>query len=227
MYKNYILRLGVAVGLLALVMGYGFITSAESERPRSDTSQSLTTTLTEITPPPLPGYLDDHAKVTYSGERTMTYSIQTRGNTKADLEEFSRLVAETLADPRGWSRLGITFEEVPEGGVFSVVLAEASQMTSFSSGCHEDWSCNVGRNVIINETRWLGATDPWNAAGGSMRDYQHMVVNHEVGHNIGRDHESCREGGALAAVMQQQSFDLQGCVFNPWPLPSEVMKAEE
>jgi len=124
--------------------------------------------------------------------------------------------------------MGLTFKQVPANGDFTLVLAASDMMTSFSMlGCHPDWSCNVGRNVIVNQDRWLGATTPWNAAGGTLRDYRHMVVNHEVGHNLGREHEDCSSAGNLAAVMQQQSYDLQGCRFNPWPLPSEVTRKVE
>ena len=107
-------------------------------------------------------------------------------------------------------------------GTFTLVLSEASQVPSFSSGCDAMYSCNVGRYVIINQDRWLGATPPWNSAGGSLRDYQHMVVNHETGHWLGHGHADCSGVGQPAAVMQQQSINLQGCRFNPWPTASEL-----
>jgi hypothetical protein len=83
------------------------------------------------------------------------------------------------------------------------------------------WSCRSGDNVVINEDRWLGASPSWNEAGARLRDYRHMVVNHETGHWLGYGHSACRSPGAPAAVMQQQSMSLQGCAANPWPLPAE------
>lgn len=201
---------------------------AQAQQHSEEKAVSLTDELIAITPPPLPGYQDTTAHQTYRGTKTIRYDVTTRGMITADMEEFSRLAHETLNDSRGWSRMGLTFERVASGGDFTLVLSAADMMTSFSAlGCHRDWSCNVGRNVIVNQDRWLGATVPWNAAGGNLRDYRHMVINHEVGHNIGREHESCAEAGGLAAVMQQQSYDLQGCTFNPWPLPSEVIRRAE
>jgi Protein of unknown function (DUF3152) len=47
------------------------------------------------------------------------------------------------------------------------------------------------------------------------------VVNHEVGHWLGFGHSRCSGAGRLAPVMQQQSIGLEGCTFNPWPLPTE------
>lgn len=80
----------------------------------------------------------------------------------------------------------------------------------------------MGDTVIINDDRWAGASDAWNSSGGSLRDYRHMVVNHEVGHWLGHGHSNCSKSGAKAPVMQQQSINLQGCVFNPWPLSEEL-----
>ena len=62
----------------------------------------------------------------------------------------------------------------------------------------------------------------WNAARESLRDYRHMVVNHETGHWLGKGHASCPRRGALAPVMQQQSKGTQGCRLNPWPTLAEL-----
>ncbi len=152
-----------------------------------------------------------------------TYDIKTRGNVDANIQEFKSQVGETLNDPRGWSQLGVEFRAVDSGGDFSLYLSEASSMTSFSvTGCSVLWSCRVGTSVIINQDRWLGATTTWNGAGGSLRDYRHMVINHEVGHWLGHDHLNCSGAGQPAPLMQQQSIDLQGCTFNAWPLAGEL-----
>lgn len=154
------------------------------------------------------------------------YSIASRGVTTADMAEFSFQVNETLNDPRGWARLGVSFQEVETGGSFVMVLSSSDQMTSFSNGCSAQWSCRVGVNVIINQDRWVGATDPWNQAGGSLRDYRHAVVNHETGHWLGHDHATCSGPGQPAYVMQQQSIELGGCAINPWPLASELWSTQ-
>jgi hypothetical protein len=161
-----------------------------------------------------------------ANRRVVTYDVTTRGSITANLAEFKAQANASLNDSRGWSRLGVTFQEVASGGNFTLVLSEASQMTSFSSGCGVDYSCRAGRYVIINQDRWLGATPSWNNAGGSLRDYRHMVVNHETGHWLGHGHASCTGAGQPAQVMQQQSIDLQGCAFNPWPTASELWSSQ-
>ena len=161
-------------------------------------------------------------KVKRPVSRTVTYQVITKGSTSTALADFKRQVQETLNDDRGWSRLGVSFQYVESGGMFTMVLAEASQVPSFGDPCDAVWNCNVGNYVVANEDRWLHATDPWNEAGGNIRDYRHMTVNHELGHWLGHDHIFCTASGQAAPVMQQQSMDLKGCKFNPWPLDSEL-----
>lgn len=157
---------------------------------------------------------------------TVTYDVTTKGTLYANLSEFKLLANQTLNDSRGWARMNVKFVEVPSGGRFTLVLSQANQLPSFSSGCSADYSCRAGRYVIINQDRWMGATSSWNSAGGSLRDYRHMVVNHETGHWLGHDHEYCKGAGQPAPVMQQQSISLQGCKFNPWPLASELWSTQ-
>ena len=153
----------------------------------------------------------------------VTYDVMTKGSITADFAEFKYQANQTLNDSRGWAGLGVKFQEVANGGSFTLVLSEASQVPSFApTVCSDYWSCQVGRYVIINQDRWLGASDAWNQANGALRDYRNMVVTHETGHWLGHGHLSCGGTGQLAPIMQQQSISLQGCNFNPWPLDSEL-----
>ncbi|MEO6701310.1 MAG: DUF3152 domain-containing protein [Jatrophihabitantaceae bacterium] len=150
-----------------------------------------------------------------------TYQVRGLGNASS-LTTFASQAAQTYADDRGWNLGGsIAFRQVSSGGQFTLWLAAASQVPSFGSVCDSSYSCTVGPNVIINETRWLTGTAMWTANHASLRDYRHMVVNHETGHWLGFGHSFCGGPGQLAPVMQQQSISLQGCRPNQWPLPSE------
>lgn len=158
-----------------------------------------------------------------STAREVTYMVASKGAVTADMDEFRSQVNQTLNAPNGWSRLGVRFVRVESGGQFTIWLSEASQVPSFSpGGCDAIVSCRVGSNVIINELRWVNGADAWNAAGGSLRDYRHMVVNHETGHWLGHGHEYCSGAGQPAPVMQQQTLDMQGCTPNPWPQAHEL-----
>lgn len=153
--------------------------------------------------------------------RTVTYVVRTRGSVNADLATFKKLAQKTLDDPRGWRGAGVAFKRVKSGGSFTLWLSQASFLPSFGYPCSPMWSCRSGDNVIINQDRWQNASPMWNAIGRSLRDYRHMVVNHEVGHWLGHGHRYCGGPGKLAPLMMQQSKGLNGCKANPWPLPSE------
>lgn len=154
--------------------------------------------------------------------RRVTYSVRTRGAVTTSVEVFRRQAQETFDDPRGWRYGGVEFRRVRRGGDFTLVLAAARAVPTFSSTCSPTWSCRVGRFVVINQERWKHASPAWNAAGRSLRDYRHLVVNHETGHWLGRGHAACPRAGGPAPVMMQQSKGTGGCRFNPWPLPWEA-----
>ncbi len=154
--------------------------------------------------------------------RVVTYSVITRGKVTASMEVFRRQAQETYDDPRGWRAGGVAFRRVRRGGDFTLVLAAAGAVAGFSPVCSAMWSCRVGRYVVINQTRWRHASPSWNAAHRSLRDYRHMVVNHETGHWLGHGHLGCPGPGRPAPVMMQQSKGLDGCRHNPWPLGGEL-----
>ncbi len=151
--------------------------------------------------------------------RVFTYSLATRGSVGADAATFGAVVAAVYADPRGWLRGHRRFAQVAQGGDFTVVLAEARQVPSFSRSCSALYSCRVGRHVILNVDRWRSGA---RAFPGSLAQYRQMVVNHETGHWLGLGHASCPGRGRAAPVMQQQSKGMQGCVPNAWPLDHEL-----
>ena len=158
------------------------------------------------------------------GTSAYTYEITTRGTISADAGVFARTVDATYADARGWRRAGLGFRRVPVAAAsdFTVVLAAANAMTSFSSVCSPRYSCRVGRYVIVNQDRWRYGVRHWTA---TLLAYRRMVVNHETGHWLGLGHRYCSEGGAVAPVMQQQSISLQGCRPNSWPKAAEIRAA--
>lgn len=173
------------------------------------------------------------AKTAYNATTTLSPIVVTRRisyvvafwgelEDSTDTQQFITQAAETLADQRGWVRAGLDFRRVDSGGDFTLILSQAEILDTIP-GCDHNWSCRSGRNVIINEDRWRSASAAWSEAGGNLRDYRHMVVNHETGHWLGHGHYSCTDGtDNLAPLMQQQSISLQGCQFNPWPLQFEI-----
>lgn len=164
--------------------------------------------------------------VTEDGLKYIYYKTMIWGTVAADFEDFRAKVAETLGDERGWARMGLKFVEVSEGQDVNIVLSDAASLEGHNGYCSGSLSCTSELNeVIINDERWREGTAETVAGGMSIRDYQNMVVNHEMGHWLGHySHlEACEVGGGMAPIMLQQSTGLRNCgTFNPWPLDSEL-----
>lgn len=163
--------------------------------------------------------------VTGTGKKDFKYKVEVWGTVLADVSDFRKKVAETLADDRGWKRAGLSFAETTGDDYDLVVALSDAGTLDTIAGCSGDLSCTTWHNqVIINDLRWRGGTAASNAAGMGQRDYQHMVVNHEMGHWLGHyaHVESCPNGGP-APIMLQQSTGMRGCdSFNAWPLDEEL-----
>jgi len=151
--------------------------------------------------------------------RLHTYIVRTKGTITASVPAFASSVAATYADKRGWARGHDRFKRVSTGGQFTVVLAQARYLPTYHSICSVQYSCRVGRNVIINQDRWRFGSRYF---PGPLAQYRQMVVNHETGHWLGKRHAYCGGKGQLAPVMQQQSKGMQGCRPNAWPLVREL-----
>ena len=161
----------------------------------------------------------------HAAQVEMRYSVSFRGVAESEQASFEETVTRAYSDPRGWSLDGrILFVRMASGGAFTIWLAAANQMQSFGAGCSTQWSCRVGRDVIINETRWVSGSPYWH---GELADYRLMLINHETGHFLGLDHSACPGAGQLAPVMMQQSKGPAPCVPNPWPLPAELSLVAE
>ncbi len=204
----------VASLLVMLVLGAGALPGAQARDQRATEGEQsrAATVMPRVTL---------EAPRPRAARHVVRYRVETRGRIVASMAVFRRQVQETFDDRRGWRASSIEFRRVATGGTLSVVLSEASKVPTFSSACSAQWSCRVGRYVVINQMRWNGASTMWRNHGRTLRSYRHMVVNHETGHWLGLGHRSCPSPGSPAPVMMQQSVDLQGCRPNPWPLPGE------
>ena len=156
---------------------------------------------------------------TTAGPVTIPIRLERRAATGTD--GFEAFVRGTLTDPRGWEQAGFAFT-FADDAPFTVFVGEPDEV---DAACRPydtfgRYSCQHGPVVALNADRWREAVPEWPA---SLDDYRRMLVNHEVGHLLGRHHAgACDAPGDPAPVMFQQSSGVEPCTPNPWPLPWEI-----
>ncbi|WP_168702299.1 DUF3152 domain-containing protein [Gordonia paraffinivorans] len=154
---------------------------------------------------------------------------------------FAKMVDTTLANPRSWIGDGrVSFRRIDRGEpdlrITLVSPGTTRELCGYQIKLETSCFYPPQARVALNEARWVRGALSYQGDDIAYRQY---LVNHEVGHGIGyADHEPCRENGALAPVMMQQSFgvanseimaldpDMEAnrsfvCRPNPWPFPTK------
>ncbi len=83
-----------------------------------------------------------------------------------------------------------------------LVDCDPERVAALGSACDRTWSCRNGRNVVVNEARWLSGS-PSGVLAGDLPSYKAMVLNHETGHWLGLSHRLCPRAGDTAPLMQR------------------------
>ncbi|WP_239167343.1 DUF3152 domain-containing protein [Catellatospora coxensis] len=146
----------------------------------------------------------------------------------AELAEFTRTVDRTLGDPRSWiGGRERRLQRVPAGAAydFTIYLATGETTRKLCALGGMDTrldgvsytSCRLPGRVVINLNRWRLSVPDYVNGRIELSVYRSYVINHEVGHEFGRNHERCPGKGRPAPTMQQQTYGLRGCRANPWP----------
>jgi Protein of unknown function (DUF3152) len=146
----------------------------------------------------------------------------------AELKELTGALDRTLGDPRGWTAGGqYRFQRVPFATAADFTVYLVTRETAYRL-CRVNGvdirvdgvpytSCRQVGKVVINLDRWRLSVPPYVDNGVPLAEYRAYVINHEVGHELGRGHEGCPSAGRPAPVMLTQTLGLQGCTANPWP----------
>lgn len=170
-----------------------------------------------------------HDKAPGRGQ-VLRYRVDVEKGLPLDGELFAEAVHKTLNDDRSWGHGGVrTFERVSSGHAdFVITLASPGTTAAWcaKSGLdttEDNVSCDSASTdrVMINAYRWAQGAKTF--GDDKMHSYRQMLINHEVGHRLGHNHEICSKQGALAPVMMQQtkflSTDGATCRPNAWPFP--------
>lgn len=160
-------------------------------------------------------------------------SIVIDDNVDYSIIQFTNIVKSILTVKRGWSKLGYNFVFV-SNQLFNLIkskkkiLIRLSKNETIAKECrfniNEKLSCcdMAKKNVLINYYRWENGSNNNNEHHDSLKDYRIYVINHEVGHALGRGHTKCNPKKCdKVPVMMQQTLSIGKCKKNVWPLDYE------
>ncbi|MFC9029703.1 DUF3152 domain-containing protein [Streptomyces arboris] len=163
------------------------------------------------------------AGVTKSGKGE-PYRVEVEDGIGVDPDRAAEDIAAILADPRGWSHGGKrSFRQVTDKSAGLVVKIGTAATTDRLCGAYGlktrgEVNCRGGEQVMVNLKRWQLGSPQFD---GPVAEYRALIINHEVGHWLGRGHETCPGKGRPAPAMMQQIDGLKGCVANAWPYDAE------
>jgi hypothetical protein len=150
---------------------------------------------------------------------------------RVPVQETRDFIDAVLQDGRGWAKLGYRFLNVScqKGSalrrneenwkhVFHIRISAEDTVTrecGFSGLSCADLSKNM---ILLNVERWLYGAE---ASGLPLWAYRHYLVQHEIGHLLGRGHAVCDGDGRPRPIMTQATIANDTCSPNMWPLWDE------
>ncbi len=144
---------------------------------------------------------------------------------------LNKKVKAVLQDPNGWMSVdkSITFKFVEWDKLSTIksknkIPIRLSNNKTIVTMCGfkemEKLSCCDMRTkeVWLNFYRWKNGAKP---SKQPLDKYRNYMINHEVGHALGRLHASCPCDGCSAPIMMQHTITIGKCKPNDKPLRGE------
>lgn len=155
-------------------------------------------------------------------DSVVRFRVEVEDGLAIDGRCFADTVTAILTDDRGWSSAeSVRFARVDDDTFdFRLILAspDTTNALCYPAATGGKYSCRNQEKVVLNLMRWnTGAED----FGADMDAYRRYLVNHEVGHFLGKGHRSCPGPGQIAPVMMQQTKGVGECLPNEWPTKDE------
>lgn len=153
------------------------------------------------------------------------YRVQVEDGIDVSASGAANEIQRILAHPRGWAAHGRgSFQLVSSNADFVIRIATpaTADKLCLAQGLDTggELNCETIDGVVVNLRRWLLGSPTFD---GPPADYRHLIINHEVGHEIGiQQHLGCPGAGKLAPVMMQQIKGLDGCRANAWPYDEDA-----
>ncbi|MGW1887925.1 DUF3152 domain-containing protein [Streptomyces sp. NPDC001970] len=148
------------------------------------------------------------------------YRVQVEDGIDMSAEEAAVEIQTILAHKRSWAAHGRgSFQLVSSDADFVIKIATPATTDRLCGAQGLDTggelNCETLEGVVVNLRRWMLGSPKFD---GTPAEYRHLIINHEIGHEIGiRTHMGCPGPGRLAPVMMQQIKGLDGCLSNAWP----------
>lgn len=153
--------------------------------------------------------------------RLQTFRVEIESGIKGITpSQFAAEVEDRLLDHRGWGHKdGRSLQRISTGkSDFRVTLTKAQTVDQmcYPLATHGFVSCYAYGRAIINLNRWRkGAPD-----FSSLQKYRTYLINHEVGHALGKGHWFCPHRGGPGRVMMQQTYAMSDkCAPQRFPRP--------
>uniref|UniRef100_A0AAU2JU26 DUF3152 domain-containing protein n=1 Tax=Streptomyces sp. NBC_00049 TaxID=2903617 RepID=A0AAU2JU26_9ACTN len=151
----------------------------------------------------------------------LRWRVEVEEGSGVDPDTAAHSVEAILGDPRGWTKdAAYGFQLVGAGQPVDFTVKIATPTTTdrlcevVTPELIGETNCRAGHTVVVNLKRWQEGSPQFD---GPVEEYRALIVNHEVGHEIGREHETCPGPGKPAPAMMQQIKGLLGCKANAWP----------
>ncbi|MFE3825949.1 DUF3152 domain-containing protein [Streptomyces sp. NPDC059092] len=148
------------------------------------------------------------------------YSVQVENGVDVSAADAAAEIEKILAHPQGWAAHDRgRFQLVSSNADFVVRIATPATADklclAYGLNTGGELNCETVEGVVVNLRRWLLGSPTFD---GPPTEYRHLIINHEVGHEIGlQQHLGCAGPGEPAPVMMQQIKGLDGCRSNAWP----------
>lgn len=152
---------------------------------------------------------------------TLRWRAEVEQGSGVDPDAAAHAVEAILGDERGWIKdpaYGFQLAGPGQPVDFTVKIATPTTTDRLCEVVTPELigetNCRAGHTVVVNLKRWQEGSPQFS---GAVEDYRALIVNHEVGHELGREHETCPGPGQPAPAMMQQIKGLLGCTANAWP----------
>ncbi len=155
--------------------------------------------------------------------KKLYYFVYKEENITINFEKFVNFINRVLTDSRGWKgykficlNLKSTSNKKEKDKDFSIILSTPKSIQNkcklYGLSCTDSHK----KTIYINSNRYKKGSIHSKL---SLKDYRIYLINHEVGHILGKGHvhHSTISPGQLVPVMNQATKGIGKCKPNPWP----------